>query len=184
MIRGSTAIATAALLLSLSVHFLGLGFSSPLRSERPPALAATDAVAVGNAFEDVAEAPSEPVRPESAPAPEPPVETPPEPDLAEIPTTEAFVASANPQRAITPDTNPETIRPSEPEQGAVPQPETLEPSGSDDGAVPDAALPPPVEFDAAEPALSPPIAEAPKQLAVSPVPITTVSPAPIVNEPN
>lgn len=188
MIRRSTAVATAAIILSLFVHILSLSFSSPFQPKRPTELAATDVVALGNAFEDVAEAPSEPVKPESAMVSEPPVETPPQPEFADTPTTEALVASANPQRAVSPDTSPakivqpEMIAPSEPEQSAAPQLETVEPSGSDDGAFADAAVTSPVESEAANPALSPPMAQPPKpeppqQLAALPVPITAVTPA-------
>ncbi|MEP2028269.1 MAG: TonB family protein [Paracoccaceae bacterium] len=182
MIRRSTAIATVAVLLSLIVHLLGLSFSSSLQPQQPIELTATDVVAVGNAFEDVAEATSEPVEPDTATAPEPPAETSPQPDISDIPTTEALVASEKPQPTVAPDAGtakivqPEKARPPEPEQSAALQPETIVPS------VIDSAANSPNESDGAEPAESPPIAqapqsEAPSQIAALQVPITAITPA-------
>jgi len=122
MIRRSTAIATAAILLSLLVHFLGLNFTSRVQPERSDEDATNDVVALGNAFEDLAENLSEPVPPENTPNSEPQMETVPEPELADTPTSEALVASSNPQRTASPDTGsaqvvqPDTTGPSEPKQ--------------------------------------------------------------------
>jgi len=188
MIRKSTVIATAAILLSLLVHFFGLGFTPRVQPERPSEEATSDVVALGNAFEDFAEDLSDPVPPENTPAPEPPTETVPEPELANTPTSEVLVASANPQRTNSPDTGsaqvvqPDTTGPSEPEQSRIPEPGTVEPSGGDQGTAVDVAVTPPVEpkkvteapkgnSDAsvepaeavtAEPVLSPPVVAAPK----------------------
>ncbi len=151
MIRKSTAIATAAIVLSLLLHFFGLSFTPRVQPERSAKDAPNDVVALGNAFEDVAENLSKPVAPERTPPPEPQTETVPEPELADTPTSEALVASTNPQRTNSPDTGsaqvvqPDTTGPSEPEQGRIPEPETVEPSGSDQRAPVDVAVTPPVE---------------------------------------
>lgn len=188
MIRRSTVIATAAILLSLLVHFFGLGFTPRIQPERPPEDITNDVVALGNAFEDLAENLSDPVPPENTPVPEPPTETAPEPELAETPTSEVLVASANPQRTFSPDTGsaqlvqPDSTGPSEPKQGRTPEPETVKPTASDQGTAVDVAVTPPVkpetgakapkgspdarvkpvEAVTAEPVLSPPVAAAPK----------------------
>lgn len=152
MIRRSTAIATAAILLSLLVHFLGLSFTQRVQPERPEEDATNDVVALGNAFEDVAENLSEPVVPEYTPAPEPQTETIPEPEHTDTPTSEALVASPDPQRTASPDAGsaqvvqPDTTGQSEPEQGRIPEPETVEPSGKQE-TIADVAVTPPVEVE-------------------------------------
>ncbi|MBV1894823.1 MAG: hypothetical protein KUG70_00095, partial [Rhodobacteraceae bacterium] len=196
MIRRSTAIAIAAILLSLLVHFVGLIFTSArVQPERSDMDATNDVVALGNAFEDVAENLSEPVPPETTPKPEPQTEAVPEPELVETPTSEVHVASSNPQQTNSPDTGsakvvqPETTGPAEQDQGQIPEPKTIEPSGSDQGSTanvdvtppvvpdtvaqvpkgnPDATVEP-VETITAEPALSSPVASIPQQLATLPV---------------
>jgi len=204
MIRRSTAIATVAILLSLLVHFAGLSVTARVQPERPANEAKTDVVALGNAFEDVAESlSSEPVAPENTPSPEPQTETVPEPELADTPTSAALVASPNPQSTASPDTGsarvvqPDTTGPSESAEGQVPEPETAAPSGGDEGTSTDVAVTPrvepgsvaqtpignpearaePVEAVTAEPGLTPPIVPAPQQLAALPVPITPALPA-------
>jgi TonB family protein len=192
VIRRSTVIATAAILVSLLVHFLGLGFTTRVQPERLAEDGATDVVALGNAFEDIAEAPSDPVAPEPAAVPEPPVETTPVPESAETPTSEALVASDDPQQTASPDTGSaqavqaETITPSEPEQGATPEPETVEPSGGDDGAIADNATTPPVEPDtlAEAPENSPEtIAEPAEPVTTEPAPTPPVAAAPTPDVP-
>ncbi len=151
MIRRSAAIATVAILLSLLVHFVGLNFTPRIQPERSGEDATNDVVALGNAFEDVAENLSEPVPPEKTPPPEPSTETVPEPEFADTPTSEALVASANPQHTTSPDTGsgqvvqPDTTEPSELDEGRIPEPETVEPSGGDQGTAVDVAVTPPVE---------------------------------------
>ncbi len=210
MIRRSTAIATAAILLSLLVHFAGLSVTSRVQPEPPGDDTTTDVVALGNAFEDLAENLSEPVTPETTPSPEPQTETVPEPELADTPTSEALVASPNPQDTASPDTGsarvaqPDTTGPSEPTEGRVPEPETVEPSGGDEGTTADAAvtprvepetvaeapkgnpeaIPEPVEAVTGEPVLTPPVAPAPQRLAALPVPITPALPVTPAPEPS
>ncbi len=201
MIRRSIAIAVAATVLSLMVHFLGVSFTFRLPPPPPGGDAVRDVVALGNAFEDVAETVAEPVEPEPAPEPELPepeqaelpepeqaeppepeqAETP-EPEEAETPTSDAKVASANPQQTVTPDTGtartvrPDSAGPVSPEEGRAPEPETVSPTGGDDGMVADASATPPVTPDT--------VAEAPKGLldantAAAAAPVSpTVAPAP------
>jgi TonB family protein len=211
MIRRSTVIAAVAILLSLVAHFLGLSFTPPGQPEKVIGEAATEVIALGNAFEDVAEALSEPVQPKTATVPDPPVQTPPEPAVAETPpepeaanspTSEALVASANPQRVFAPDTGsakvvkPATTEPPEPRKSTTPVPETVAPSGGDDGKIADATVTPPVATDtvartpqgnpeattepaeaiAVDPVPGMPVSDAPQQLAALPVPVTPVPP--------
>ncbi|MBV1927868.1 MAG: TonB family protein [Rhodobacteraceae bacterium] len=203
MIRRSTAIAIAAILLSLLVHFVGLFFTSRIQPERSDLGTTNDVVALGNAFEDVAENLSEPVPPENTPKPEPQTEAVPEPELADTPTSEVLVASSNPQRTNSPDTGsapvlqPDTTGPSELDQGRIPEPKTIKPSGSDQGTATNAKVTPPVvpdtvaqapkgnpdagaepvETATAEPALRSPVAPVPQRRAALPViPVPEPSP--------
>ncbi|MDU9004533.1 energy transducer TonB family protein [Sedimentitalea todarodis] len=133
MIRRSAGIATAAVLLSLLVHFLGLALTSGRATGPSVEDSSTDAVALGNAFEDVAEAVSEPVSPEPMPEPTP----------SEITTSEALVASPTPEEVFAPQGSPgevsEPVAPQvAPEPSAAPAPQPDEPQEI-------AALPPPAE---------------------------------------
>lgn len=203
MIPRSTAIATAAILLSLFMHFFGVSVTSRVQVQQRAEEAATNEVAVGSAFEDVAETISEPVQPEPAPIPEPEPEPQPapEPERADTPTSQAQVASANPQRVASPDTGttqaaqPETTGPSEPELGETPEPTTVQPSSGTENVIAEArANPPdgtdlltnvplgnpngsatPVEAVPVAPVVTPPVAPAPQQLAALP-PVVPVSP--------
>lgn len=176
MIRRSTAIASVAILLSLLVHIFGLTVTAPDERERPAENATPEAMALGSAFEDVAEAQSEPVPPEPVQELEPPVETTPEPELDETPTSEALVASDDPQRVFAPDSGtsalvqpPETTGPSETDEGESPTPETIEPIGGDDGTLDDVPVPSTVEPDtvAQAPTGSPEMATEPAEADAS-----------------
>lgn len=153
MIRRSTAIAMVAIALSLLLHFLGLDFATSNVPGRFPEDASIDAVVMDNTFEDVAEAVSEPVTPEPTPAPDPPVEVPAEPETADTPTSEALVASDNPQRVFAPDAGivtsvqPDTAEPSRPEQGGVAEPEIVEPVRNREESNVDMAVMQPIETD-------------------------------------
>ena len=133
MIRRSTAIAAAAILVSLLVHFLGLVVTTREPSERSISDAATDVVALGNAFQDVAETTSAPVQAQPAQIPDPPAEEVPEPNLARTPTSQAQVASSNPQQIAAVDAeSTEVAQPtrttgSEPQEGIRSEPTTLNP---------------------------------------------------------
>lgn len=202
MIRQSTAIAAAAILLSSLVHFVGLGIAARVPPEPPVEEGTSEVVEVGNAFEDVAETLPEPSEPENAPSPEPEPVTVPEPETVEALTSEALVTSDDPQDTVSPDTgstqieDPDTAGASETEQGQVPDPEILEPSGNNEGTTSEAAVTPPVEPETVaeapkgevlesvqpvetatvEPVPSPPVANPPQQLAALPEAITTTLP--------
>jgi len=133
MIRRSLAIAAFAIVLSLAIHLIGLSLTTQIPSEPSTGQEATDTVLLNNQFEDFAEVEAAPVEPESASEPEPPTETPPE---ADIPTSQALVASDDPQRVRAPDfgvaepVQPDVLEPvnqGESEQGEEPEGETGEP---------------------------------------------------------
>lgn len=114
MIRRSIPVAVVAILVSLLVHVLGVGWKEVRReAEIPPAPEADPAVPdTGGAFEDLAEPLPETPEPEEAAAPEPPDVTPPD----ETPTTEALVASDSPENVTAPDGPAEDA--SQPDEGA------------------------------------------------------------------
>lgn len=134
MIKRSILVAIAAVLMSLLIHSLGLIFTSgdvQTQSGQENSLDVTD---VGSAFEDFTEALAEPAAPEI---------TPPEPAVDTTPTSQALVASDNPQNVTTPDTGSsevieadspepsggagETITDVEPAQTIVDVPDPAEP---------------------------------------------------------
>ncbi|MDW3222976.1 MAG: TonB family protein [Paracoccaceae bacterium] len=155
MIPRSTAIAIVAVLLSLAVHFLGLGMTTRAQLQQPEEDVSTNVVSLGRAFEDVAETRAQPVEPERAPVPEPDSEPVPEPERADTPTSQALVASDNPQQVASPDTGsapvvqPETTGPSEPALGDVPEPTTIEPSNGSGNEIAEAPVAPPDGTDTA-----------------------------------
>ncbi len=120
MIRRSTTIAAIAILVSLVVHLLGLGFSADIQPEQAAGATQSETLAVGNAFEDIADPVTAPVEPEQAPPPETPVEESPPPDPADLPTSHALVASVDPQAVAAPDTGSANFVQSDP----AGQPET------------------------------------------------------------
>lgn len=114
MIRKSIIVALIAALVSLLTHFLGIWLVFRGTSHLPVAEGQTDTIELGNSFEDFAEPVSEPVKPEELPTSEPPEESTPIPAQPDIPTSEAKVASDNPQDGVSPDTgtavdNPPTV---------------------------------------------------------------------------
>ena len=122
MIRKSTFVAVVAIALSVLVHLLGFRLSAVGSAERPAADNAADTVALGNAFEDLAETVPEPPEPDPAETPEPPVETPATPEPAEVPVSDALVASSDPQKVTSPDVGPASA-----ELTDVPPPEVTDP---------------------------------------------------------
>ncbi|MEM7090244.1 MAG: TonB family protein [Pseudomonadota bacterium] len=190
MIRRSAFVALVAILVSLLLHIWGLSLTSAGLPQQPASSAGPgDTVAVSNTFEDLAEAPPEPIQPESAEVPEPPVETPPEPEQADVPTSQALVASPDPQQSFAPDTGTSAgLVPEAPElevTESVDQSDTNDAASDDTDATPPvepdtvAAAPPetsiePVEVETAE---TPPVPE-PEQLAALPPPEPTVVPVP------
>ena len=194
MIRRSTAIAAAAILLSLVLHLFGLSFTRIVPYDPKVRGTSPDEVAIGNAFEDLAEpAPdpvepepaSEPVEPEPASVPEPEPEPPIEPELEDVTTSRALVASDNPQNSVAPDTGsgappkPETTEPVSPDQTAVSEPSPPEPLIA--GTPADADTSPPVTADAAAqaPLGQPPVGQPEAELA----PVEPVGPSPDASDP-
>jgi periplasmic protein TonB len=202
MIRRSTAIATAALLLSLLIHLLGLNLSWRVLPEQGSGRQDPEVIELGNAFEDIAQPLSGPVAPELAPVPEPPVATPPEPDKTDIPTSQALVASSSPLSTVAPDTgSAKAVQPGSPaspapEQSETPEPETVAPAGVAEDAAAAAAVTSPVKPPASAvgpesrsesvvaepvPAPSDPAATKPdgsQMLAALPAPTRPVAPVP------
>ena len=200
MIRTSAAIAAMAIVLSLLAHGFGLGVTWGRLPQRDEPRPETDVVAMGNAFEDVAEAPSEPVEPEPAPVPEPPVEAAPEPEPAPMPTSDARVASNDPQPVRSPGTGPglavqaERSDPVVPDAAPTPEPDAAEPvQSAEPPATPPAApgtaaeaprgtpeaAPTPTEVAEAPSPGAAPAPQPPEQIAALPVPVTP-APAPAV----
>lgn len=196
MIRRSSIVAAIAFLLSLVVHLLlGVGFTLTPRPEPQPSggETSTEIVAPGTAFEDLADSASEP-----EPVPEPPVAPEPVPDLTDVPTSQALIASDDPQQVTTPDTGtaqavePESTGPSPTQAGDTPEPTTVEPVGVDAGEVADPILTPPAGTDAvtdiplgepnapAEPSEAPPQTTATSPSATVPATSAPVSPVAVV----
>lgn len=152
MIRRSLFIALFALLLSLGLHLVGLGVAVQVERTTPLPETTGETVAVGNAFEDIAEALQDSVEPELVPEPEQekPVEPVPPPSEAEVPDIEVLVASENPQDTFAPDTGAAQIVEPVPLAGTqgdfVPQPDILEPT-----AQPDETDPVPPQADTSAP---------------------------------
>ncbi len=194
MIKRSSLIASAAVALSLILHFLGLAITSGGSPERAEGSTTVDTVALGNAFEDVAEPVTTPVEPERAPEPEPPVEpATPEPESAEIPVTKALVASSDPQQTFAPDTGtvrsvvPGETQQSASEEGRDSEPETAEPTEQETASAADAPVVAPVEpsptaqkpteAPVPEPAAPPaPQPEQQEQIAALPAPVVPAPP--------
>lgn len=148
MTRGSIFAAVAAILLSLLVHGLGLSFTSSEDQPSSTEDAGSDLADVGGAFEDFAEIITETAEPEPASVPDPPSVTSPEQVIEETPTSQALVASDNPQNVTAPDTGAvEVIEPgpAEPSESDAPAPETAERSGGEDEAMAAVAVLQPVE---------------------------------------
>lgn len=185
MIRRSVFVAILAIVLSMLAHMLGLTVTAPSLTNPSAGDNGPDAVELSSAFEDFADVPPEPEPPAPVEPNEPEEEPPVEPEDAEIPTSDALVASPDPQNTYAPDTGSSTlVQPEAPEEvldpvdetegaesaGAevtespVVEPETIEetPEGTPDGATPQ------VEAEPAEA----PVPEPTEQVAAVPVPAT------------
>ena len=166
MIRTSTAIGVAAFALSILVHFLGIALTLPEVSLSDTPKDSVEQIATSAAFEDLVEVQVDPVEPELAEPAEPPIETPPEPERAEAPTSQALVASDNPQNVTAPDrgavqqAQPNVSGPVSPATAEVPQPEVEVPSGGTETAISDARVTPPVGSETDAPPLGSPEAAA------------------------
>jgi TonB family protein len=137
MIRGSTLVALAAVLLSLLVHGLGLSFTA--REDHPPANdgGAPEMTDVGGGFQDFADPITKTATPEPAAVPDPPSVTSPQPVTDETPTSQALVASDTPQNVMTPDTGTAVVvepNAAEPSESATPASETTETTESTESA--------------------------------------------------
>ena len=201
MIRGSLIIAVIAVGLSVLIHLLGLGLTFRVGGVDGGPPPTNDSVPVSTTFEDLAEDAAEPVEPEAAEEPEPPTETAVEPEEADVPVSQAQVASSNPQQVASPDvgegeaTEPELSEPVEPAQTQEPTDpgtnaeEDVTPPVDAADAV--AAPPPPVETvaeaedvqpEAAEAAEPVELAAVPPQAAETPVEQSDIPVVPIVPE--
>ncbi len=152
MIRRSLLIASVALLLSLAVHLLGLGYAIRIEHVPPASQASDEQIAVSNAFDDLAEVLEEPEQPDTAPEPEPPQPVDPVAPTTDtdVPDTEVLVASENPQDTFAPDTGTaQTVAPvplAGTQSDFVSEPDVTEPT-----AQPDAIDPVPPQTDQAAP---------------------------------
>ncbi|MEM7318092.1 MAG: hypothetical protein AAF408_03620 [Pseudomonadota bacterium] len=158
MIRRSAAIAAITILLSLMVHVFGLGLTVSVQPSLPLQESTSDIVALGNEFEDFAEPVVEPLAPEPATAPEPPEVQPQQPENAEIPTSDAKVASANPQLVRAPDTGVAqsgTEETASQEETPGPEIETIEPTNALAGVPAEDSVGPPVQTVEPAPAQQP-----------------------------
>lgn len=101
MIRRSLFVACVAIFISLLVHGLGLGWKVAMQAPAPERTedGAPTVPDVGGDFEDLVERVEEPAAPEPSEPPTTPEVTPPD----QVPTTQALVASDNPQDVIAPD---------------------------------------------------------------------------------
>lgn len=161
MIRGSIGVAVVAVIVSLILHILGLSMTASEPTAPPAQQRASEAVDLSSSFEDLAEVPEEPPEPETAETPEP--------EAAEIPTSQALVASEDPQRVFAPDfgeaapVRPDTVEPVE----AQPTP----PADNDEATRADAEDAQPVATDeVAETPRGEPATEEPPPEAEAPAP--------------
>ncbi|WP_170561804.1 energy transducer TonB family protein [Ruegeria atlantica] len=195
MIRRSAMIAAAAILVSLFVHLMGLSVTGQRLAEDVPGGRAPESIELSTTFEDLAEIVAEPVEPEPAEAPEPPVET--VPEEPEIPVSEALVASDNPQEVYAPDIGEaEVVQPIATEPVEPDVADTENTSDGDAAASEETNETPPVqaeattdapegnpEADAAEPEIATeaqPVAPEPQELAALPVTPSPEAAIPVV----
>lgn len=175
MIRRSLVIAVAAALLSLLLHLMGITATTRVAVVDQAEQNQADVVELTNEFEDLAETEAAPVEAEAAPEPEPveaqppepepaqeppepeEAEAPPEPKEAEEPTSQALVASANPQRTFAPDTGTvetgrrSTLGDSGTDEPGESDPNTEQPADGEPGELAEAATSPPVSTEPVEP---------------------------------
>ncbi|WP_282119667.1 energy transducer TonB family protein [Ruegeria atlantica] len=148
MIRRSVMIAVVAILVSLFLHLMGLSVTGQRLAEDAPGGQAPESIELSTTFEDLAEVVAEPIEPEPAEAPEPPVER--LPEEPEIPVSEALVASENPQEVYAPDIGEaEVVQPTATEPVEPDVAETENTSEGDAAASEDFDETPPVEAETA-----------------------------------
>ncbi|MEM0949636.1 MAG: TonB family protein [Pseudomonadota bacterium] len=193
MIRTSTRIAIAAIIVSLFLHVISIGVSGGLPENEGPGDGRNEVVNLETEFEALTDLQTEPVEAETI------TEPPPEPDLADTPTSEALVASPNPQATATPGTGearpvqPEDRSPTEtterastaPSQDIAERPEPpttplATPDGADATDVAESAAPSPNETPPVDPTDA--TDRQPTQqiaaLPVEPAPTAPITPAP------
>jgi protein TonB len=113
VIRNSARVAIAAISVSLFLHVYGVGFSVRVPDEAAGREEAAETIILGTEFETFADTISEPVKPELA------AEVPPDPEPMDIPSSNALVASPNPQATSSPGTGearpvqPDTLSPTD-----------------------------------------------------------------------
>ncbi len=194
MIKASTGIAVAAIVLSLLLHMVGLNVIDFDQPNQSAGGGAENVITLDNAFEDLAEPLSDAAPQETTPAPELDHAIVPEPESSETPTSEALVAAETPQDTYSPDTgNAQEVTPraagsSEEAPGQIVEPQAVEPSGAASGGeqeslakqepveptLPETKVPPPVTPNAPPPvALSSPITSS---VAVAPSPVSSEVP--------
>lgn len=141
MIRTSSIVAIAAILVSLVLHGLGLSLGTRETRTQTSDASNTDVTETGGAFEDFAK---------PAPPAEQPDVTPPD-TVVEEPTSNALVASDNPQNTLTPDAAAAEDSAPDAEEQAEGEPEANEPqeqAGADDDNIGELAALLPVETPA------------------------------------
>ncbi|WP_298853097.1 energy transducer TonB [uncultured Ruegeria sp.] len=120
MIRRSVFVAILAISISVLAHLWGLSVTVSNLPSQSSSENRTDTIELNNTFEEFADAEFEPVQPEPTEAQSPPVESTVEPEEVEIPTSDARVASPNPQQTFAPDTGESTIvQPEAPDEVVV-----------------------------------------------------------------
>lgn len=150
MIKRPLLVAAAAVLLSLLLHGLGLNFTTLKDQTSPSEDSPPEMTDVGGGFEDLAEPIPEATPPEPASAPDPPDVTQPNPVIDEMPTSEALVASDDPQDVITPDTGAAEVTgpdAAEVTGSAPPAPEETLQQGAPEETSADVTASQPVETD-------------------------------------
>ncbi|MGK7753677.1 MULTISPECIES: TonB family protein [unclassified Roseovarius] len=136
MIRRSLPVAMAAILVSLFLHVAGFGWRQVLDAPEAPPVTQEAPLPpdTGRNFEDLVEPLPEPQAPEPAEAPQPPDAL--QPD--EMPTSQAMVASDNPENVIAPD-GPAGETGS-PDEGAGPVAEEAAEDSGEDSSTSDIAM--------------------------------------------
>jgi len=189
MIKASSGIAVAAIVLSLLLHMVGLNVIDFDRPKQSAGEGTENVIALDNAFEDLADPLSDPAPPATTPVPELDHATVPEPESAETPTSEALVAAETPQDTYSPDTGtaqevtPRAAGSSDKAPGQIVEPQAVEPSGAASGGEQESlAKQEPIEPTVPETTAAPPLTPNAPPPATLSAPITSsiaVSPSPV-----
>ncbi|MEP4039279.1 TonB family protein [Pseudophaeobacter sp.] len=192
MIKASTGIAVAAIVLSLLLHMVGLNVIDFDQPKQSAGEGSENVVTLDNAFEDLAEPLSDAPPQETTPPPELDHATVPEPETTETPTSEALVAAETPQDTFSPDTGtaqevtPRAAGSSEAAPGQIVEPQAVEPSGAASGGEQESlAKQEPVEPTVPETTVQPPVTPNSTPPVTSSAPVTpsvAVAPSPVPSE--